>query len=59
MGDEVNITCRIEVRLAWWWSWLYLPGVSFLTSAGMEPDMEKVAAMLKRAVRVRLVPPNA
>ena len=56
----MKITAKIEVRTAWWWNWLYLPAVNFLTESGMEPDMAKVSAMAEKAVRIKIVevPPN-
>lgn len=46
---------RITVSLAWWWQ-PYLYGIAcmvFLT--GMQPDMEKVARVIRRAIRVKVV----
>lgn len=46
---------RITVSLAWWWQ-PYLYGIAtmvFLT--GMQPDMEKVQRVIRRAIRVKVV----
>lgn len=48
-------TYRIYTTTAWWWAWLYVPGIVTLSALGMAPDWEKVERAALMAVRVRLV----
>lgn len=50
---------RITVRVAWWWPWLYVPGIMLAWAiTGRSPDMGKVEYWASRAVtlQVRRVP---
>lgn len=49
-------TVRVQVYVAWWFTWLYVPGLMTLAALGGTPDWSKVDRMLTRAVRVKLVP---
>ncbi|NLA68298.1 MAG: hypothetical protein GX856_08675 [Gammaproteobacteria bacterium] len=53
---KVEQAYRVEARLAWWWRWLYVPGLYAMVLMGGEPDWGKIRAMAGRALRVRLVP---
>ena len=48
-------TYRIQITTAWWWAWLYVPGVLVLMACGMTPDLDKVGRVAAKAVRARLV----
>ena len=49
-------TYRVRISFRWWLK-AYLYGVTLMAYAlDAEPDMEKVEAMVRRAVRVRLEP---
>ena len=51
-------TLTVQVRLAWWVR-LYLGSVVvFARLTGMEPDLAKVVAMVKRGAHVRLKTPS-
>jgi hypothetical protein len=47
-------TASIRINIAWW-ARLYLVSVAtFAALTGMEPDMAKVAAVVKRGMRVQV-----
>lgn len=48
------VTLRVEVRLAWWWSWLYVPALYVLVAMGGQPDWDKVGRVAARAVKFKL-----
>ena len=48
-------TFTARITFAWWLQWLYLPGIYTMIAMGAEPDMRKVADMVARAVRIRIV----
>lgn len=52
----MKLACKIRIRFAWWLTWLYLPGVSFFSNMGMEPDMDKVQAAIEKAASVKVIP---
>lgn len=45
---------RVHITTAWWWQWLYVPGVVGLAAMGMTPNWEKVQRAAALALRVRL-----
>lgn len=46
---------RIRVRVAWWWTWLYVPGIMLAwTITGRMPDMDKVEYWASRAVTLKM-----
>lgn len=45
----------IQLRFAWWFRWLYLPGLYAMALLGFEPDSERFAATIRRAARFRLL----
>ena len=46
----------IEIRLAWWFKYLYLPGLVFFCHfTGCEPDMDKVDWFFQKAISQREV----
>lgn len=49
-------TVKIVIVFAWWWAWLYMPGVGTLCLLGLEPDPEKFCRVAMKAMRVRVVP---
>ena len=49
------IRFRVEVRIAWWWNWVYAPAVVFFAALGATPDWDKVSEIAGKAVRARLV----
>lgn len=49
-----SIKINFKVSLAWWWK-LYCFGVAFMSGlTGQEPNWEKVNAMVRRAIRVKV-----
>lgn len=45
---------RIKVTVAWWWR-LYVYGVIFTSMiTGLEPDMDKVEAVILKALRTEV-----
>lgn len=45
---------KITVSLAWWWQ-AYLYGMACMVYlTGMQPDMEKVQRVIRRAIRVKV-----
>lgn len=43
---------KVTVRVAWWVRW-YISGVALCSMlTGLEPDMDKVKAKLKKCVRI-------
>lgn len=46
---------RIEVKFAWWWTWLYLPALYLTVAVTMRPpNWQRVAAMAIRATIIRI-----
>ncbi len=46
---------RVEARVAWWFEWLYVPGVLLMSGiTGRMPDMGKVEYYASRAVTIKL-----
>lgn len=44
---------NVRIKIAWWLRW-YLAGVYMMAlTTGAQPDMRKVGAVVKRAVKVR------
>lgn len=52
---QVRQVYRIQITHAWWWTWLYVPGVVGMTSLGFSPDWVKIQRVAARAIRARLV----
>jgi hypothetical protein len=46
---------RCEVTLAWWWRFYEFGLVTVCIVMGCQPDLEKVAAVARKALRLRLV----
>ena len=45
----------ISVRIRWaWWFWPYIWGIEFFWRLGCEPDTEKLARMIGRAMRLKV-----
>jgi hypothetical protein len=53
MAGSVVIT--IQVRFAWWFHAIYVPGIQVMAALGATPDPEKIIAVVRRAIRMRLV----
>lgn len=48
-------TFEVRVTFAWWWSWLYVPGVVFMAGLGFTPNWDRIGQVMGRAARVSLV----
>lgn len=42
---------KIGVRIAWWFSWIYIPLLQLGCSIGLEPDPDKLAIAARRALK--------
>lgn len=50
----MQVTASIQISVAWWVR-AYLSSVAlFAALTGMEPDMDKVGAMVQRGLRTRI-----
>jgi|GEM_PF-2100511 len=52
---EAKLVLTVRVRLAWWWP-LYSNGIVVMVwLTGLEPDLARVHAAARRAVRVSII----
>lgn len=45
-------TITIRIRVAWWFSWWLAAVLLFANLMGMEPDPNRILAMLAKAIRI-------
>lgn len=43
----------VSVRIAWWFTWIYVPLLAFGISLGLEPNPEKLSRAVRRAVKAK------
>ena len=54
-------TVTVEVKMAWWWKWLYEPGVtvalffSLCVDIEAEPNWERIEYWTRKAIRTKVV----
>lgn len=48
------MSVRIKIRVAWWFTWLYMPGLYTMVAMGCQPDMKKVGKTIERALTVKI-----
>lgn len=41
------MSVRVKVSLAWWFRYLYMPGIYTMAMLGLPPDQHKLAEVLK------------
>lgn len=45
---------KVKVSLAWWWRFYAFGLLTMVAITGLEPDWQKVEAMIMKAVRIRV-----
>ncbi|ASK91856.1 MULTISPECIES: hypothetical protein [Xanthomonas] len=46
----------LQVRVAWWWTYLYTPAVVLMICCGLIPSQRRIEADAVRAIRIVLKP---
>jgi hypothetical protein len=51
-----NPQVKFKITIAWWWAWLYVPGLQTMSMLGFIPEPSRVAMVALKAITIRVVP---
>lgn len=52
---QKTVTLQLEMKLAWWWRWAYLPAIKLKALVTRRaPDKAKILATTSRAIECRV-----
>lgn len=54
LQQKPAMSVRIKIKVAWWFTWLYMPGLYTMVAMGCQPDMKKVGKTIERALTVKI-----
>jgi hypothetical protein len=50
-----NPQVKLKITIAWWWAWLYVPGLQTMSMLGFIPEPSRVAKVALKAITIHIV----